>query len=524
MKTATTPRIPAMLGALAAFSFTALFAQAHEQEQQQSTAPQITQPAATTTATQEPPPASDSGAIAPAAKKNTKRSIIDSRHKHTGNETMLLNVGSDINVPAGKIAGDATAIFGSITANAPVNDTVSIIGSTTINAKADDVVAVIGNVYVNGHVKGDVVAVIGGVELGPDARVDGDVIALGGSLKKAETASIGGDVVRFKMFNNTPGFNAWVTKALSRGSLLAFGAGLAWVWLIAGIFLLVYIITAALFPKAVTACAETLELHPGTVFLAAFVTVFIRPIVSLVLAATGIGLLVLIPASLALAIFGKTAILAWIGRRITIPLKLAQHPVLAVFIGGVVLALLYCVPVLGILLWKLTGFLGTGAVVYAVILALRRRRAERAAANPNPVPPIPPPITGEASAALASRAGFWMRAGALLIDGMIVWAIAIFLLRMAINPVVLFAIYCVIMWGARGTTLGGIVCGLKIVRADGRELDWSTALVRALGGFVAMLPFGLGFFWVGIDADRQGWHDKIAGTIVVHAPKGQSLV
>jgi len=48
--------------------------------------------------------------------------------------------------------------------------------------------------------------------------------------------------------------------------------------------------------------------------------------------------------------------------------------------------------------------------------------------------------------------------------------------------------------------------------------------VRALGGFVAMLPLGLGFIWVAIDADRQGWHDKIAGTIVVHAPKGQSLV
>ena len=128
-----------------------------------------------------------------------------------------------------------------------------------------------------------------------------------------------------------------------------------------------------------------------------------------------------------------------------------------------------------------------------------------------------------AAAALAPRAGFWIRAGALLIDVMIVWAAAAFLL-MGKSAVGLFAIYCIVMWALRGTTLGGLVCGLKIVRADGTPLTWTTALARALGGFVAMLPIGLGFIWVAIDSDRQGWHDKIAGTIVVRAPKGQSLV
>jgi uncharacterized RDD family membrane protein YckC len=35
---------------------------------------------------------------------------------------------------------------------------------------------------------------------------------------------------------------------------------------------------------------------------------------------------------------------------------------------------------------------------------------------------------------------------------------------------------------------------------------------------------GLGFLWIAIDSERQSWHDKIAGTVVVRAPKGVSLL
>ena len=37
------------------------------------------------------------------------------------------------------------------------------------------------------------------------------------------------------------------------------------------------------------------------------------------------------------------------------------------------------------------------------------------------------------------------------------------------------AIYAAVMWKLKGTTIGGIVCGLKVVRLDGREIDWATA-------------------------------------------------
>ena len=55
----------------------------------------------------------------------------------------------------------------------------------------------------------------------------------------------------------------------------------------------------------------------------------------------------------------------------------------------------------------------------------------------------------------------------------------------------------------KGTTIGGIICGLKVVRIDDRPLDWPTCIVRALGCFLSMAVMGLGFFWVVLDPDRH---------------------
>ena len=88
----------------------------------------------------------------------------------------------------------------------------------------------------------------------------------------------------------------------------------------------------------------------------------------------------------------------------------------------------------------------------------------------------------------------------------------------------LYAAYCALMWATKGTTIGGIICGLKVVRLDGRPLDWSIAIVRVLGGFLSLAIAGLGFIWVAFDDERQSWHDKIAGTTIVQVPKGTPLL
>ena len=86
------------------------------------------------------------------------------------------------------------------------------------------------------------------------------------------------------------------------------------------------------------------------------------------------------------------------------------------------------------------------------------------------------------------------------------------------------AAYGAVMWKLKGSTIGGIICGLRVVRLDGRPIDWPTAIVRALSCFLSLVVVGLGFLWIAIDSERQSWHDKIAGTVVVRAPKGSSLL
>ena len=59
---------------------------------------------------------------------------------------------------------------------------------------------------------------------------------------------------------------------------------------------------------------------------------------------------------------------------------------------------------------------------------------------------------------------------------------------------------------------------------DSRPVDWTTSVVRALACFISLVALGLGFIWIAFDSEKQGWHDKIAGTVVVRLPKGVSLV
>lgn len=115
-----------------------------------------------------------------------------------------------------------------------------------------------------------------------------------------------------------------------------------------------------------------------------------------------------------------------------------------------------------------------------------------------------------------------MRTGALALDAILV-AFVTSLLSVDAFPV-WFAVYCVVLWALRGTTVGGAVCGLKVVRLDDRKVDWAVALVRVLGGFLSLAALGLGFFWIAFDRERQSWHDKIAGTVVVRVPKGVPLL
>jgi len=416
--------------------------------------------------------------------------------------------------------------------------------------------------------------------------VDGQVVAVGGQLVKHPGAYVRGDEQEISIaagWLRTESLRTWVEECLLLMRPLAFEPNLGWAWGVAFAFLAFYIVVALLIGSAVERCVQTLEQKPGQSFVTAILSVLVTPAVLLLLTISVIGIL-LVPFVATIlfgaVLFGKAVVLAALGRRITRFTGVApiNHLAFAVFLGGLLVLVLYVIPVVGFVAYKLLGILGFGVVAYTMLLMLQDRRARSApavaqatagagsgaaaafGAGPGAAAPDAPaaaessagtsaeagsqagataeahaetatPQAGAPAAAAAAidvttlpRAGFWIRMGALLIDVILVAVLLEILSPFADIMLIALGIYGAVMWKLRGTTVGGIVFGLKVVRQDGREMSWDTAIVRALSCFLSLVVAGLGFFWIAFDPERQAWHDKIAGTLVVRAPKGSPLV
>ena len=80
----------------------------------------------------------------------------------------------------------------------------------------------------------------------------------------------------------------------------------------------------------------------------------------------------------------------------------------------------------------------------------------------------------------------------------------------------LFVLNFVVLAGTGGQTAGMRILGIYIVRVDGRPFTMKDAALRHLIGYpLSMVSFFLGFLWMLWDPRQQGWHDKLARTIVV---------
>ena len=81
---------------------------------------------------------------------------------------------------------------------------------------------------------------------------------------------------------------------------------------------------------------------------------------------------------------------------------------------------------------------------------------------------------------------------------------------------VLPAIAVILFWIYRQATPGKMAIHARIVDAKtGGKPSTGQLIGRYLGYYVSVIPLMLGIIWVGIDKRKQGWHDKLAGTVVV---------
>ena len=131
-------------------------------------------------------------------------------------------------------------------------------------------------------------------------------------------------------------------------------------------------------------------------------------------------------------------------------------------------------------------------------------------------------------------AGFWIRTWASIIDTvlilLIIWPILTSIYGVeywqstsfvqgtwdVLLNYILPAIAVIIFWSYKSATPGKMVTNLTIVDAKtGGKPSTGQFIGRYLGYYVSMLPLFLGIIWVGIDKRKQGWHDKLAGTVVI---------
>lgn len=146
-----------------------------------------------------------------------------------------------------------------------------------------------------------------------------------------------------------------------------------------------------------------------------------------------------------------------------------------------------------------------------------------------PAPPLPPHRAGPP----LGFAGFWVRVGATVVDFILISLFAIpfrALWHVAFpDPViwgpvrasgvavlVLWWAYYVVTTATTGGTLGKHVAGLRVTGIDFRRPDWVTVLFReVVGRIIVGATFGIGYLWAAFDPRKQGWHDKIADTLVL---------
>lgn len=144
------------------------------------------------------------------------------------------------------------------------------------------------------------------------------------------------------------------------------------------------------------------------------------------------------------------------------------------------------------------------------------------------------PTEQRARDAVIEYVGFWPRVGAALIDSILIAIVTTPPLYLIYGPEYftgtelvmggadllishLFpAIAVILFWRFYSATPGKMLIRAKIVDAKTLQPASTGQLIgRYLGYFVSFIPLMLGLLWIAIDRRKQGWHDKLAGTVVI---------
>lgn len=477
----------------------------------------------------------------------------------------VLRVGQDYLLPVGQEARNVTVVFGRATIEGRVSgDLVVIMGSASLGPAA--------------IVEGSFVVVGGDADVSSGALVRDDVVTIGAGLNAPTDFRFGGEHIVFGTLAMERWFQAslpWVRDGLLWGRPVVFSIG--WVWTVLLSFFAVYFLLNIVLHAPVAATVDVLNRRPfGSFMTGLLMLVLTAPLIGL-LAVTVVGIVVVpfVIAALVVAAFvGRVGVMRWIGQSI-LPVDDTESRLLAArsfMFGATALVLIYAVPLLGLVAWALVGMFGFGAAIIAFLAAWRQESPRKngevttwrnddmhqghdgvaappassvpppgpmmaatpvlplvsavpPAVPPPPVSPAPPAAPPRVAGSLLDlpRATFLERAAAFLVDLLLV-GLAFRVLDGLVFPrysdfyLPMLFIYFVAFWAWKGTTLGGTVMNLRIVKLNGQPFEPGDAIVRALAGVLSFAALGIGVLWILKDADRQAWQDKAVGTVVVKDP------
>lgn len=486
----------------------------------------------------------------------------------------MLAVAVTVSLPAAPAAQEADISIGQVRWSNPA---LRIGQDYTLKAGdvAREVVVIAGDAIIEGRVERDVVVVLGKVQLGGTAVIDGSFVVVGGTAAVAEGAQVREDLFVLGGLESAAGFNPgghhtvvgtaglggqlrgvvpWLTRGLLLGRPIV--PWLPWVWAIAVVFFLVNLLLNFVFDAPVRASAVTLRATPLSAFMTGLLVMLLAGPVCVLLAVSVVGLAVVpfvLCALLLAAVIGKIGFARWIGMSVARQDEPAnrRQSLRSFLIGSAIMCVAYMVPILGFVTWTMAGVFGLGSATLAFFSAYRRENPKPPRTprilSPEHAPPVPaaaavdvmpaaeeplyaavaPPAeavqpTVASDLVMLPRAAFMDRLAAFALDVVLIvilvnvfdfdrdWKGAGLLLALA---------YHVGFWTWKGTTLGGIICQLRIVRVDGAPVRFADALVRGLTGIFSLAVLGLGFLWILKDPDRQAWHDRVAGTYVVKVPR-----
>lgn len=461
-------------------------------------------------------------------------------------------------------------------ANDTARDVLLIAGDAVIEGRVDrDLVVILGNVQLGATavVDGSFVVIGGTATVADGAQVREDVFVAGGLNSPAGFSPGGHHTVigTAGMGTALRGIVPWLTQGLLLARPIV--PSLPWVWTFALVFFVINLLLNLIFDTPVRAATVTMRATPLSSFMTGLLVLLLAGPVCVLLAVSVVGIAVIpfvLCALLLAGLLGKIGFARWIGMRAIEQddLESRSQSLRSFFIGSAVMCIAYMIPVLGMVTWIMAGIIGLGASTQAFFAAYRRENprppkkskvpppVEPAAPPPFAPPPdaapamaseVPPPASPppfEASdeplyAAIAPPAdpavgpeptALVMLPRALFLERLAAFALDVVLVIMIVNlfdfdhdwenkGLFIALVYHIGFWTWKGTTLGGIICQLRLVRVDGAALRFADALIRGLTGLFSLAVVGLGFLWILRDPDRQAWHDRVAGTFVVKVPR-----